>query len=57
MLKIYDYECPKCGTKEERYIKSGDDIQLCWKCGNEMTKLVTFNGTVAGNFADKARTK
>lgn len=56
MLKIYDYECTKCGTKDERYVKN-EDVQLCWKCGNEMKRLITFNGTVAGNFADKARTK
>ncbi|MCP3899153.1 MAG: hypothetical protein GY707_05515 [Desulfobacteraceae bacterium] len=56
MLKIYDYECPQCGEKEERYVKN-DDPQFCWECGNAMKQLVTFNGTVAGNFADKARTK
>jgi Zn ribbon nucleic-acid-binding protein len=57
MLKIYDYECPKCGTMDERYIKDDNDIQLCFKCGNQMERKTTFNGTVRGNFADKARTK
>ena len=53
MLLIYDYACPKCGLKEERYCKN-KDIQLCWKCGCEMKQLNTM---VKGNSADKARTK
>jgi len=56
VLKLFDYKCEECGLKRELYVKD-DDPQFCHKCGSVMIKLVTFEGTVKGNFADKARTK
>jgi len=40
MLRINDYECPKCGHIEE-LLNDDKNIPLCSKCSNEMTKIIT----------------
>ena len=45
-MALYEYECPKCGNKEE-IIKSFNDFdkpELCEKCKTEMKRLISSEG-------------
>lgn len=35
---IYTYECEKCKTKFDEYVKKYDEVVKCPKCGNEVKK-------------------
>jgi|JI10StandDraft_1071094.scaffolds.fasta_scaffold739870_2 putative FmdB family regulatory protein len=40
-MPIYDFECPKCHSKEERLVKSDEVDVKCSECGYEkMERLI-----------------
>lgn len=56
---IRDYKCTKCKIVEEKLLNSYfDQVDFkCSKCGSEMKKIISHEGLIKGNFADKPRVK
>lgn len=50
-MKVYDYTCPSCAKREERWVKRHDDTVKC-ACGSVMLKLPPATKTT-WHFADK----
>jgi putative FmdB family regulatory protein len=48
---IYDYECPKCGDRCERYVHTFDqaDEEYC-DCGERLTRLISSSRAVIDVF-------
>ena len=41
-MPLYEYECPKCGTRFEKIQKFSDPpLTTCEKCGGRLKKLVS----------------
>jgi len=38
-MPVFDYQCPRCLTTEERFVHRHDDLVQCTKCLISMNKL------------------
>jgi putative FmdB family regulatory protein len=52
-VKVYDYLCKTCQKREERWVKTPEDVVACSRCGSvHMTRLPPATKTTF-RFADK----
>ncbi len=54
-MLVFDYQCTKCKTTEEHYVKKHDDIPHCTVCGHAMDKQYPAVGMLKTNFANKTK--
>ena len=45
-MAIHEFECPKCGHKEERLILSNDNRPLCPKCLILLDKIISLSNFI-----------
>ena len=48
-MPVYEYECAKCGYKDELFLRQIDDenkegrlVVLCPECSNQMERLISI---------------
>ena len=45
-MAIYEFECLRCGHKEEKLILSNDNRPLCPKCLIPLTKVMSLSNFI-----------
>jgi putative FmdB family regulatory protein len=49
-MPLYDFECPRCQTREERLLRpsQSSEPQRCEVCGGELRRMLSAPATVGG---------
>jgi len=41
MIRVFDFECSKCGSIEEKYVRSDDRTSVCSKCNQQSNRKMS----------------